>query len=206
MKTGPTEVIYSVPIRRTQWPSLFVGAAAVFASALAAAAFGGLLALSSNRADGAVVIIASGMLWGTIFFFSYPWQRRCARSFDLRRPGIRVDGGVVAVPLADDSTSRFRLDEPHELSYGWSESVVSAAGAPTTHTRGVLTYATLSQAGRQVYLKAEDSVSEAQAAGWPRAASGDRPPSEPAVRLWAKDLVALVETVRARPRRAGGSD
>lgn len=198
MKAESGEVFYSVPVRRTLWPGFLVGAAALVGWALPAAALCGLLLLSSVKIDGAVIIIMFGVLWGGGFFFSVPWQRRCTRSLDARRPGIRLADGVLAVPLDDDTAVRFMLEEPHELRFGWAEDVVATAASPTMHTRTVLTYAALSQAGRYLFLKAEDSVRPAQAAGWPK--GGSLLPTEPAVRLWASDLVALVEAMRTRPR------
>ena len=198
LKTEPGDISYSVPIRRTRWPSFFIGAAALFVSALLAAAFGGLLVWSSIKVDGTVIVILFGLLWGTGFFLSFPLQRRRARSLDARRPGIRLAGGALAVPLDDGLTLRFKLDEPHELSFGWLEAVVATVAAPTTHTRTVLTHATVSQAGRRVFLKAEDSVRAAQAAGWPQSQGSQA--CEPSVRLWANDLVALIEAIRTRPR------
>jgi hypothetical protein len=197
LKTEPGEVSYSVPIRRTRWPSFFIGAAALVASALPAAALGALLTLPPIKLDGALVVIAFGLVWGAVFFVSFPWQRRCARALDSRRPGILLAGGVLTVPLEDERSLRFRLDEPHELRFGWSEYVVSTVGGPTTHTRGVLTYATVSQAGLYLFLKAEDSARAAQAAGWPK--SEAPPPFEPCARLWAHDLVALIQAIRTRP-------
>lgn len=198
MKTEPRENSYSVPIRRRRWPSLLIGAAALFVSALLATACVGLLMWSSLKVDGAVIVILFGLLWGTGFFLSLPLQRRGARSLDARRPGVSLAEGVLAVPLEDDITLRFELDEPHELKFGWAEFVVATVAAPTTHTRGVLTYATVSQAGQSVFLKAEDSARAAQAAGWPQSEGLNM--SEPSVRLWANDLVALIEAMRTRTR------
>lgn len=192
------EDFYSVPIRRARWPSFFIALAAVVVSALLAAAFSGLLILSLTGVGGTWVVIMFGLLWGGGFFLSVPWQRRCARALDLRRPGMRLAGGVLAVPLSDDTTLSFMLDEPYELRFGWSEAVTTTVAAPTTHTRTVTVYATLSQAGRHLFLKAEDSARPAQAAGWQK--SEGLPPAETAVRLWADDLVALVEAMRTRPR------
>jgi hypothetical protein len=197
LKTEPSEGYDSVPIRRRRWPSFLIGAAALLFSALPAAAFCGLLIWSSIEVDGTIIVLMFGLLWGTGFFLSFPWQRRGARSLDARQPGIRLADGVLAVPVDGDSTLRFKLDEPHELRFGWSEFVVATAAAPTMHTRSVLTYATLEQAGQYLLLKAEDSARAAQAAGWPK--SEGLPMSEPSVRLWANDLVALIEAVRTRP-------
>ncbi|HEX8847341.1 MAG TPA: hypothetical protein VF791_22045 [Pyrinomonadaceae bacterium] len=195
MNTEPREDFYSVPIRRTRWSSIWIALAAFFASSLLAAAFCGLLIWSSIKVGGAVIIIVFGLLCGAMFFFSRPWQRRYARSFDSRRPGIRFAGGVLAVPVTDDLMLQFNLAEPHEWRYGWFEAVVATNAAPTTHTRAVLTYATLAQAGQQLLLKAEESVREAQMAGWPK--SAEVPQTTPVVRLWATDLVALVEALRS---------
>jgi hypothetical protein len=196
LKREPMEDFYSVPIRRTRWPSLFIAFAAFVVSALLAAALSGLLVLSSIKVDGTWVVIVFGLLWGSSFFLSVPRQRRCARALDLRRPGICLADGVLAVPLSDDTMVRFILDEPHELKFGWSEAVVTTVAAPTTHTRSVMTYATLSQAGQHLFLKAEESVRAAQIAGWQK--SEGLPQSKIAVRLWANDLVALVEAMRSR--------
>lgn len=188
------EGCYSVPIRRTRWPSFFIAVAAFVVSVLLAAAFCGLLMLSSTEVSGTWVVIVFGLLWGSSFFLSVPRQRRYARALDMRRPGIRLAGGVLAVPMSDDTTLNFMLDEAHELRFGWMEAVVATVAAPTTHTRTVTTYATLSQAGQHLFLKAEDSVRAAQAARWQK--SEGLPPSKIAVRLWANDLVALVEAMR----------
>lgn len=80
--------------------------------------------------------------------------------------------------------------------FGWYEAVTQSAGGPTTRTRSFMTYAILSQAERQLLLKAEESVREAQAAGWPNATSSATPAHS--VRLWANDLVVLIEAMRAR--------
>lgn len=196
----PTQGFFTVPIRRTRWTSFWVGvAAAVLAfvsAALSAAALAGLLALLEARRDGTLVVVACGLLWFGLFFLSYPLQRRYARARDLRRPGIRLDDGVLAVPLTDGSKLRFQLDEPHELSYGWWETLVTNVTGPTLHVRVVVTYATLAQAGRRLFLLAEDSNREAKKAGWLRAPSA--PPSRPDLRLWAEDIVALVERMRNR--------
>lgn len=198
MKTGATEGSLSVPIRRSRWVSFWVGVGAVFVSLLMAAALAGLLLLLLSPAggDGALVVIFFGFVWFGVFFLSLPRQKRYARSLDLRRPAIGLADGLLTVPLDAERTLRFKLEEPYELTFGWYEFVVPGGGGPTANTRAFLTYAILSQAGQQLLLKAEESAREAQAAGWPNSTS----PSTPAlaVRLWACDLVALVEAVRAR--------
>jgi hypothetical protein len=186
-----------VPIRRTRWTSFWIGVAAVVVSALAASTLVGVpLLLSHATFDGAVVITVFGSLWFGLFFLSYPLQRRYARARDSRRPCISLADGILTVPVAKDSAPRFNLDEPHELTFGWCEHVMVSAGGPTGRTRAVWTHATLSQAGRRLFLIAEDSIREARSAGWPKTPDGSTP-TTPRVRLWAGDLVALVEALRA---------
>jgi hypothetical protein len=193
-QTRGIEGSLGVPVRRSRWVSFRVGVGAAVLSLLTAAALTGLLLLLSPAADGAwVVLFFAALLFG-LFFFSLRGQKRYVRSFDLRRPGARLDGGLLTVPLADDSTMRFDLGEPYELTYGWFE-VITRGGGPTTNTRGLMTYTILSQAGRELFLQAEDSVREAQTAGWPNRTSGKTPDRR--VRLWASDLVTLVEAVRS---------
>lgn len=182
-----------VPTRLSRWVSFWVGVGAAVLSMLTAAALTGLLLLLPHAIDGAwVVIVFAALLFG-LFFLSLPWQRRYARSFDLRRPGARLDGRRLTIPLANDATMRFDLGEPHELTYGWFEVITHGGGGPTSNTRGLMTYAILSQAGRELFLQAEDSIREAQAAGWPNRASVKTPDRR--VRLWASDLVTLIEAV-----------
>lgn len=192
-----------VPIRRTRRTSFWIGVAAVIISALLAVlslvALGGLLVLSKVNFDGFWFIFLFALLWFGLFFLSYPAQRRYARSRDLRRPGISLVNGILTVPVAQDLILHFKLDEPHELSFGWFEHVMTSAGGPTTNTRAVWTHATLSQAGRGVFLIAEDSVREALAAHWPKTTDASSP-TTPRVQLWASDLVELVEAMRARSR------
>jgi hypothetical protein len=200
LKTEPREVFYSVPIRRTRWTSFWIGvASAVLAfilAALLAAALVRLLLLLKADGAGTAIVIVFGFLWFGLFFLSFPLQRRYARSFDLRRPGIRLADDVLAAPLPDGSTLQFKLDEPHELSYGWWDALVPNVTGPSMHSRVVVTYATLAQAGQQLFLIAEDSIREAWKAGWLR--SPHLPQSKPDLRLWAEDIVALVETMRTR--------
>jgi hypothetical protein len=134
-------------------------------------------------------------VWFGVFFLSLPWQKRYARSLDLRRPGVNLKDGLLTIPMADDLTLHFRLDEPHELMFGWFEFLIKSTGGPTTNTRSLMTYAILSQDGQQLLLKAEDSVREAQMAAWPNSTSSATP--DHSVRLWASDLVILIEAVRA---------
>ncbi|MGB8506997.1 MAG: hypothetical protein WCD76_01200 [Pyrinomonadaceae bacterium] len=194
MKTESKKVSFSVPIRRTRWTSFWIGAAAVVFALLLAFAFSGLLLLLVNI-DGVVIIILFGFILFGLFFLSYPLQRRYARSLDLRRPCVSLAGGILTVPLAEDTVLHFKLDEPHELIYGWWEFVMVSTG-PTSRTRAVWTHATLSQTGQQLYFIAEDSIREAQSAGWPKTPDSSTP-TMPRVRLWASDLVALVKAVRA---------
>jgi hypothetical protein len=175
--------------------SFLIGAAAVLASLLLASALAGLLLLVPINVDGAVVLIIFSIAWFGGFFLSLPWQRRSARALDLRRPGASLEGNLLTVPVPDKPSLVFKLDEPYELIFGWFDVVTKSTGGPTTNTRSLMTYAILSQAGRQLFLKAEDSIREAQGAGWPKATSSITP--EVCVRLWASDLVALVEAVRA---------
>lgn len=193
-QAGGAEGSLGVPIRRSRWVSFWVGVGAAVLSLLTAAALTGLLLLPPVI-DGAWVVIVFGALLFGLFFLSLPRQKRYARSFDLRRPGARLDGGLLTVPLADDTTIRFNLGEPHELTCGWFEVITRGGGGPTTNTRGLMTYAILSQAGQELFLQAEDSVREAQAAGWPNRTSVKTPDRR--VRLWAGDLVTLVEAVRS---------
>lgn len=198
MKTEAAEVSCIVPIRRSRWASFWIGVAVVIVSLLLAAALAGLLLLLPVNVNGVLIILAFGVLWFGIFFFSLPWQRRYARILDLRQPGIRLTDGLLTIPVTDELTLPFKLDEPHELMFGWFEVVIKSTGGPTTNTRAFMTYAILSQAGQQLLLKAEESVREAQVAGWPNSTSSATP--EHSVRLWASDLVVLVEAARARVR------
>ncbi|MCA1592309.1 MAG: hypothetical protein LC754_06595 [Acidobacteria bacterium] len=198
MKREAVEVSCSVPIRRSLWTSFRIGVGALVVSLLLAVALAGLLLLLLPvNVNGAVIIIIFGLLWFGIFFISLPRQRRYARSLDLRRPGIRLADGLLTIPVDDDLTLYFKLDEPHEMLFGWYEVLIKSTGGPTTNTRGLMTYAILSQAGQQLLLKAEESVREAQAAGWPNATRSATPALS--VRLWASDLVILIEAMRARP-------
>lgn len=200
LKTQAVEVSCSVPIRRTRWESFWIGVAAVVVSFLLSVALIGLplLVLPVNL-DGAVVIIIFGFIWFGLFFASYPLQRRSARALDLRRPGIRLlADGQLTIPVADDLTLHFKLDAPHELTFGWFEVVTRTTGGPVNYTRGFMTYAVLSQAGQQLFLKAEDSCRDAKAAGWPNSTYAATPAL--GVRLWASDLVVLVEAMRAQVR------
>lgn len=188
------EGVLSVPIRRSRWLSFWIGSATLIVSLLLAAACCGLLMLLVRTISGTAVLIVLHFLWWGFFFSSFLWHKRLVRSLDLRRPGIRLVEGILEVPLKGDSTLRFNLDEPNELSFGWCTSQVPTAAAPMMHTRVYLTYATLSQKGTQLFLLAEESVREAQAAGWPES---EKPqPVLPEVRLWANDLVRLIDALR----------
>jgi hypothetical protein len=175
-------------------------------AAASAAALLGLLALLKINIDGAWIIILFGFLWFGLFFLSYPLQRRYARSRDLRRPGISLINDVLTVPVTQDSLLHFKLDEPHELAFGWWEHVMTSAHEQFSNTRAVWTHATLSQARQRLFLIAEDSVREAQSAGWPKmpgAATTEITPDAATpevfrVSLWASDLVALFEVIRTR--------
>jgi hypothetical protein len=169
---------------------------AVALSFLMAATLAGLLLLLPVTFDGVVVIIVLGFLWFGLFFMSYPLQRRFARSLDLRRPGISLVGGILVVPLTKEAVLRFNLDEPHELRFGWCEHVLTSVGSPTKNTRAVWTHATVSQTGRELFLIAEDAIREAQSAGWPESPDASKP-ATPRVRLWASDLVELVEAIKS---------
>jgi hypothetical protein len=194
------EGLSRVPIRRTRWTSFWVGLAAVVIAALTAAlsvaALGVSLTLSGVGFDGFWVVFLFALLWFGLFFLSYPLQRRYARSRDLRRPCISFVEGILTVPPAAESVLNFNLDEPHELRLGWCEQVMTSAGGPTGNTRAVWTHALLSQGGRGLLLIAEDSVREAQSAGWPKTPDASTA-STPRVRLWACDLVPLAEAMRA---------
>jgi hypothetical protein len=194
-QAGGAEGSLGVPVRRSRWLSFWVGVGAVVLSLLTAAALTGLLLLLPPVIDGAWVIIVFAALLFGLFFLSLPRQKRYARSLDLRRPGARLVGGQLTIPLADDAAICFDLDEPHGLIYGWFEVVTKSTGGPTTNTRGLMTYAILSQAGQELFLQAENSVREAQAAGWPNRTSPTTPDRR--VRLWASDLVTLVGAVRS---------
>ncbi|HEV2861000.1 MAG TPA: hypothetical protein VGX48_08345 [Pyrinomonadaceae bacterium] len=186
-----------MPVRRSRWVSFWVGAGTAAVSLLTAAALTGLLLLLPPFIDGAWVVFAFAVILFGLFFLSLPWQKSYSRSFDLRRPGARLDGGLLTVAEDDDAAICFDLNAPHELTYGWFEVINRGGGSgPTTNTRGVLTYAILSQAGQELFLQAEDSVREAQSAGWPNRTSANTP--RRSVRLWASDLVTLVEAVRLR--------
>ncbi len=182
------------PIRRSRWSSFFIGAVTLVLSALLAAGVSGVLMLAVTRIDGALLIILFAFLWCCFFFFSYPWQRRVARALDCRRPGICLDDNRLTVPTDAGLTMQFNLSRPYELRFGWFDTQVVTVAAPTMHTRGVLTYAVLSQDEQQLFLKAEDSARDAVAAGWSR--SNQMTPVTPALRLWASDLVALTELLR----------
>jgi hypothetical protein len=196
LKTEVVEDACSIPIRRTRWTSFWIGAAAIFVSLLPAVGLCALLVLLSSI-NGAVLIMMAGMLWFGFFFLSLPWQKRYARLLDLRRPGVSLADGLLTIPVANGLTLEFKLDEPHELMFGWFDVMIKSTGGPTTNTRGLMTYAILSQAGQQLLLKAEESVREAQASGWPNSTNSTAP--EHSTRLWAPDLVTLVEAIRARP-------
>ncbi len=196
METEAVEVPFGVPVRRSLWVSFWIGVAAGVGSLASAVALAGLLLLPPVAFDGAVIIIVFAALWFGLFFLSYPLQRRYARALDLRRPGITLSDNLLTIPAADDLTLRFKLGEPHELTFGWFEVVTRSSGGPTTNTRGFMTYAILSQAGQELFLKAEESAGEAKAAGWPNSTYATTPARS--VRLWAGDLVALIEAVRAR--------
>ena len=198
MKPESVEGSFSVPLRRSRWMSFWIGVAAVVGSLLPASALVGLLLLLPVNIDGAVVIIVFSIFWFGLFFLSYPLQRRYVRSLDLRRPGIILADGLLSIPLTDDRALHFKLDEPHELIFGWFEVVTKSTGGPTSYSRGFMTYAILSQAGQHLFLKAEDSVREAQGAGWPNSTYSVTPALS--LRLWASDLVILVEAVRAPAR------
>lgn len=202
MEAQAAEVFCGVPVRRTRWTSFWIGVAAVVISLLLSAALAGSLLLLPINIDGAVVIIIFGVFWIGIFFVSVSWQKQYARSLDLRRPGISLTNSLLTIPVSRDLTLRFSLNEAHELMFGWFEVVIKSTGGPTTNTRGLMTYAILSQAGQAVFLKAEDSVREAKAAGWSNATHSATPALS--VRLWATDLVFLIEAVRVRVRPAGG--
>jgi hypothetical protein len=197
------EVLCSVPLRRTRWTSFWVGAATVIIAAVLAVlsviALGGLLMWLKVDFDGFWYIFLFGLLWFGLFFLSYPWQRRYARSRDLLRPGINFVKGKLTVPVAQDSILHFNLDETHELLFGWYEQVMTSAGGPTKNSRAVWTHAVLSQAGRELFLIAEDSIREAQSAGWSKTPDASTP-TMPRVQLWASDLVELVEAIRSRVR------
>lgn len=197
MKTKSVKVSCSVPIRRSRWVNFFIGVVALTISALSAAALIGLpLLLNVNLGDGAVVVIIFSFLWFGFFFLSYPQQKRYARFLDLRRPGIRLRDGLLTIPINEDCTLQFKLDEPHQLTFGWFE--IEVRNHRGGRTRWSNTFAILSQAGQQVLLKAEFSAREAQAAGWSNATSPASPINS--VSLWASDLVALVEAMRAYMR------
>lgn len=194
-ETGDAEGALVVPIRSSRWVSFWVGVGAGVISLLTAAALTGLLLLLPLTLDGAWVVLAFAALLFVFFFLSLPWQKRYARAFDLRRTGAQFVGGRLTVPLSDGTAISFNLDRPHELTYGWFEVVTKSTGGPTTNTRGLMTYAILSQAGRELFLQAEDSIQEAQSAGWPNRTSPTTP--RQSVRLWADDLVTLVGAVRS---------
>jgi hypothetical protein len=103
-----TRDFFSVPIRRTRWTSFWIGTGAVVVAfalaALLAAALAGLFVLLKVNFGGTVIIIVFGVLWFGLFFLSYPLQRRYARSFDLRRPGIRLAGGVLVFDYGGTKT------------------------------------------------------------------------------------------------------
>ncbi len=198
MKPESVERSFSVPLRRSRWMSFWIGVAAVVGSLMLASALTGLLLLLPVNVDGAVVIIGFSILWFGLFFLSYPRQRRYARSLDLRRPGIILADCLLTIPVTDARALHFKLDEPHELIFGWFEVVTKSTGGPTSYSRGFMTYAILSQAGQHLFLKAEDSVREAQGAGWPNSTYTVTP--NLSVRLWASDLVVLFESVRERAR------
>jgi hypothetical protein len=165
---------------------------------LLSAALVGLLLLLPINIDGGVAIIALSCLWFGLFFFSFPWQKRYARSRDLRQPGISIANGTLTISVRGDLTLHFKLDELDELIFGWYEVITKGSGGPSTNTRALMTYAILSQAGQELFLKAEDSIQEAQASGWPNSTHSVTP--DLSVRLWASDLVILIEAVRAHVR------
>ncbi len=164
-------------------------------SALMAAAISWLVSLVLSKLSGTQLIILFTAIWWCVFFLSFSWQRRLARAIDSQRPGIYLKQGLLEVPLTDDRSLRFDLDKPSELRYGWSESAVATVASPTMNTRVRLTYATISQNGQQLFLRADESVSKAKAAGWPKSECVES--FIPAVRLWANDLVRLIDALRA---------
>jgi hypothetical protein len=78
---------------------------------------------------------------------------------------------------------------------------MTSAGGPTNSSRAVWTHALLSQAGQELFLIAEDSIREAQSAGWPKTPDASTQ-TMPRLQLWASDLVELVEAARAHVRTA----
>jgi hypothetical protein len=202
LKTEASGATFRAPIRRSRAAGFLVGVACGLAS-LSAAALGGLL-ISLIGVEGAAVLTVVGALWFGLFFLSRPLQKRCARSLDSRRPGVALSEGLLAVPASDGSALIIRLGEPYRLTYGWWEYVAKGTGGPASNTRTVLTHATLSQGGVSLFFKAEDSVREAAAAGWPRGAFNEAA-GRRHVRLWASDLVSLVEEIRSAGARASSA-
>ena len=191
---GAAERFRNIPIRRSQWRSFRIGVGAVFAALLLAAGVCALLMWLSKDISGVLLIMLFGVILFGGFFGSIPWQRRYSRSLDGRKPGVSLAIGVVYVPVKKDSTFIFWTGQPIEVAFGWLEFVVGGGGGPTTKTRTVMSWATLSQAGQNVMLYAEDSVKEAQKAGWQKVISPSA--GAPMIRLWAADLVEFVEFLR----------
>lgn len=176
--------------------NLLIGFAAIIFSALLAAALVGLpLFFNANLGDGALVIIIFGVLWFGFFFFSYSLQKKFARRLDLRRPCICLVNDLLTIPVSKTTTLRFKLDEPLGLKFGWFEVVARNHKGGNTHW--FMTYALLSQGEHQVLMDAEYTAREAQAAGWLILTNRDVTP-EHHLRLWAGDLVVLVEAIRAQ--------
>lgn len=192
MRTGPSEDSFSVPVRRSLMRSFMLGVAAAIVSLLSAALLGSLLLLSNL--DGAVLITLCFSLWLGLFLLSYPLQRRLSRTLDSRRPGVTLADGLITVPIPGGAPLHLSLAEPLELKFGWWEYAVKSTGGPTSNTRTVLTHAALTQGGTRLFFRAEDSIRKALDAGWRKS-----PPPEisghTAVRLWASDLVALVDVI-----------
>lgn len=184
----------NIPIRRSQWRSFRIGLGAFFAALFLAIGVCGLLMWCFPKIWGGLNSTIFVLIWFGGFFGSIPGQRRYARSQDARLPGVSLADGVLSVPVKAGAPLLFRMGEPHELAFGWLEFVATSSGGATTCTRTLMSWATLSQAGQHVMLKAEDSVKEAQKAGWQKVMSPQADAT--VVSLWAADLVGFVEFLR----------
>ena len=191
---GAADRFSNIPIRRTQWRSFRIGLGAVFAALLLAVGVCALLMWRCKNISAVLIILIFGLTLFGLFFGSIPWQRRYSRSLDGRKPGVSLANGMLYVPVKEGSTLIFWTGQPIEVAFGWLEFKSHASGGPTTSTRTVMSWATLSQTGQHVLLQAEDSIKEAQKAGWQKVTSPLA--GAPMIRVWATDLVELVEFLR----------
>lgn len=186
----------NVAIRRSQGTSFGIGVAVVFVALLLAVGVCALLMWLLAKISAVAIILIFGVTWFGVFFASIPLQRRYARALDGRKPGVSLSPGMLTVPVKPGSTLVFWTHQPIEVAFGWLEFISQGGGGPTSQTRTVMSWATLSQAGQHVILQAEDSIKAAQKAGWQKATSPLAGATK--IRLWECDLVELAEYLKAR--------